>query len=233
MPKLRLFKRAEIWVPTWCGWICLLSVPSVCVVAMLVSVYPFLNVNRPIGGEYLVAEGWMNKRALGKAAELFREGGYREMIVTGGRISEASYLREFLPQFETEAEVGANQLRSLGISPVHAVPRPSVSQDRTYTSGLALTKWLTDTGRRDVRLDIVSTGPHSRRSLMLFKIALGDVAEVGILGLTPQGYDPERWWTTSSGVRTMIGEFLAYGYAKFLFYPNPQKDLLTLFKEGS
>ena len=233
MFKLALTRRAEVRVPTWQGWIVALGVPSICIVAVLLSVYPILNVNQPIGGEYLVAEGWMNKRALGKAAELFREGGYREMIVTGGRIPEASYLREFLPQFETVAEVGANQLRSLGISPVHAVPRPPVTQDRTYTSGLALRKWLVDTGRSNAKLDIVSTGPHSRRSLMLFKIALGDVAEVGIFGLTPRGYDPERWWTSSSGVRTMIGELLAYGYAKFLFYPNPQKDLLTLFKEGS
>lgn len=233
MARLGLVKRAEVWVPTWRGWVCVLGIPSFCVVVMLVAVYPFLNVNRPVGGEYLVAEGWMDKQELARAAVIFREGGYREMLVTGGQISEGSYLREFLPQFETEAEVGANQLRSLGISPVHAVPRPRVSKDRTYTSGLALRKWLNDTGRVNVRLDIVSTGPHSRRSLMLFEIALGDVAEVGIFGLKPQGYDPERWWTTSSGVRTMIGELLAYGYAKFLFYPNPQKDLLTLFKEGS
>ena len=233
MFKLALTRRAEVRVPTWQGWIVALGVPSICIVAMLLSVYPILNVNQPIGGDYLVAEGWMSKQELGKTAELFSEGGYREMIVTGGRISDGSYLREFLPQFDTEAEVGANQLRSIGISPVHAVPRPPVTQDRTYTSGLALRKWLVDTGRSNARLDIVSTGPHSRRSLMFFKIALGDVAEVGIFGLTPHGYDPERWWTTSSGVRTMIGELLAYGYAKFLFYPNPQKDLLTLFKEGS
>lgn len=233
MLNFHLTRRAEVRVPTWQGWIVVLGTPSICIVAMLLYVYPFLCVNRPIGGDYLVAEGWMSKQQLSRAASLFNEGGYREMVVTGGRIAEGSYLREFLPQFETEAEVGAHQLRSLGVSPVHAVPRPRVTQDRTYTSGLALRKWLVDTGRTHARLDIVSTGPHSRRSLMLFSLALGDIAEAGIHALKPQGYDPERWWATSSGVRAMIGELLAFGYAKFMFYPNPEADLLTMFKEGS
>ena len=80
MFKLALTRRAEVRVPTWQGWIVALGAPSICIVAILLSVYPNLNVNQPIGGDYLVAEGWMSKQELGKTAELFSEGGYREMI---------------------------------------------------------------------------------------------------------------------------------------------------------
>jgi hypothetical protein len=30
-------------------------------------------------------------------------------------------------------------------------------------------------------------------------------------------YDPQHWWRSSSGVRTVIGEALAYAYVKCFF----------------
>jgi hypothetical protein len=68
---------------------------------------------------------------------------------------------------------------------------------------------------------------------MLFKIALDGVAEIGVIATEPTGYDSSRWWTSSAGVRAMIGELIAYAYAKFLFYPNPEKDLKTVYGEAS
>ena len=64
---------------------------------------------------------------------------------------------------------------------------------------------------------------------MLFEAALKDVATVGVIALEPIGYAPQRWWTTSTGVRSLISELIAYGYAKFLFYPNPEVDIEKLF----
>jgi hypothetical protein len=189
-------------------------------------------MNHPLGGEYLVVEGWMNRRQLSASADVFRNHGYRELVVTGGPIAEDSYMRLLYPDFKSMAEVGTKQLRSPGVSPVHTLPRPAVAKDRTYSSALALRKWLTESGQKNVRVDIVSSGPHSRRSQMLFRLALGGVADVGVISVKPQGYDPGRWWKTSAGVRTMIGELIAYGYAKFLFYPDPERDLKILFPEG-
>jgi hypothetical protein len=33
-------------------------------------------------------------------------------------------------------------------------------------------------------------------------------------------YNPKQWWRYSDGVREVIGESIAYIYAKFLFYPS-------------
>ena len=233
MPELKLFKRRQVWVPTWQGWLVLCSLPALAIVSFLLLAYPLLNVNQPVGEGYLVAEGWMSKRQISDTVDLFRRGGYEAVLVTGGPIADGSYLRDLYPDFETSAEIGANQFLLSGIERVDAVPRPDVRKDRTYSSALALRKWLTDRGDVGSTLDVVSSGPHARRSWLLFEAALGDVADVGVIALEPSGYDPRRWWTTSSGVRSMIGELLAYGYAKLLFYPNPERDLKTLYSEGN
>lgn len=32
-------------------------------------------------------------------------------------------------------------------------------------------------------------------------------------------YDPRHWWRTSEGVRNVVGESIAYLYARFFFRP--------------
>ena len=33
-------------------------------------------------------------------------------------------------------------------------------------------------------------------------------------------YDPKRWWCYSEGVREILGETIAYVYARFFFFPK-------------
>jgi len=40
---------------------------------------------------------------------------------------------------------------------------------------------------------------------------------LGVTALAETDYDPGHWWRSSAGVRTVIGETLAYGYARVLF----------------
>ncbi len=219
-------------MPTWLGWSVIGSVLLITVVLALLLSYPILNVNHPVGSGYLVVEGWMSREQLSAAADLFSDGEYDGLLVTGGPIAPGSYLNVHYPNLATEAEIGAEQFRLFGVSPVHAVARPSARKDRTYSSALALRKWLAGTRRQGASVDIVSSGPHCRRSWMLFSIALEGIADVGVIAVKPSGYDPSRWWTTSTGVRAMLGELIAYGYAKFLFYPDLETDLETLYREG-
>jgi hypothetical protein len=51
----------------------------------------------------------------------------------------------------------------------------------------------------------------------LFQRALGKGVTVGVTSVTDREYDPERWWQSSSGVRDVLGETLAYVYARFFF----------------
>jgi hypothetical protein len=64
-------------------------------------------------------------------------------------------------------------------------------------------------------------GVHSRRSRLLFQRAFGPGTTIGITALEEPGWNLGKpWWTTSVGVRGMLGELMAYIYARFLFNPN-------------
>jgi hypothetical protein len=41
-----------------------------------------------------------------------------------------------------------------------------------------------------------------------------------VISATNPDFDAKRWWHYSEGVREIIGENLAYIYAKFLFHPS-------------
>ena len=127
-----------------------------------------------------------------------------------------------MSEYKTYAQRGAAVLLKLGLTTneVQAVPAPLVPQDRTYTSAVALRNWLREHNLKPARLHLMSEGPHARRSWLLFEKAFGRDVVVGITSVPAAGYDPKRWWRTSLGVRGVISEALAYGYARFLFWPG-------------
>ena len=191
---------------------------AVVFVAAVFTVHPFLAVNDPVRGDILVVEGWLPDYAIEKVIEVFKSGGYRKLVTTGGPLTYGSYL----VAYETCPEVAASTLRKLGFDEnrISVVPAPNVRKDNTYAAGLSLKAWLSDSGMEVTSVNICSMGPHSRRTRLLFEKALGDDVDVGIIALESQEYDPKAWWKTSKGVRTVIGETIAYLYARFFFWPE-------------
>jgi hypothetical protein len=61
-----------------------------------------------------------------------------------------------------------------------AVPAGPASRDRTYSNAVALREWVRRSGLRLEALDLVSQGPHARRSRLLYQLALGPQVRVGI-----------------------------------------------------
>ena len=87
-------------------------------------------------------------------------------------------------------------------------------------SAIALKRWL-DQSRPDAKsLDLITLGPHARRSSILHKMALGSNVSVGVISVPNQGYDPNRWWRYSQGVKTIINEVIGYVYTKLIFSPE-------------
>lgn len=125
---------------------------------------------------------------------------------------------------KTFAERGANKLRRLGVpnDSVQPVPCWEGQNDRTYHSALALKKWFQESNVHPKSIDVVSQGPHARRTRLLFQHAFGKDVRVGIIGTRDADYDPLHWWRSSEGVRDVISEWIAYLYARFLFSP-PQE----------
>jgi hypothetical protein len=124
-----------------------------------------------------------------------------------------------LSQYQTYAELGAATFIRLGVNSnlVQAVPSPLVRQDRTYTSAMCLREWWRAHGQAPSAINLVTVGPQSRRSGLLYRKALGNGVAIGIVNYPPEDYDAHHWWRSSQGFRTVTSEIIAYVYAKFLF----------------
>jgi len=196
--------------------VCLVIGAALVVVATK-EIHPFLAVNEPVPGGVLVVEGWLPDYALEETIGEFRRDHSRTLFVTGGPVEYGAPLVDF----KSSAELGAAALVRLGLATntVQAVPAPWVRRDRTYASAVTLKNWLRKHGVAETNLNVISLGPHARRTRLLFSRAFGDEYKVGVIAIRDRDYDPSRWWESSSGVRSVIGETIAYGYARLFFHP--------------
>jgi hypothetical protein len=69
-------------------------------------------------------------------------------------------------------------------------------------------------------VNLYSFGAHARRSRLLYQKALGRKIQVGVIAYPDYHYDPARWWAEGEGFRDVVGEGIAYLYARLLFHPG-------------
>jgi hypothetical protein len=207
-------------VPTWQGWLVLLLVIGCVGILAVLEIHPFLAVNEPLPGGYLVVEGWAPDYALQQAMAEFNRNHYQKLMTTGGPLLWGAPLS----QYKTYAEGAAATLVKLGLNTnsVQAVPSKLVIQDRTYAAAISLRNWFRAHDLTGTKIHLMTEGPHARRSRLLFRKALGKEVAVGITAIPPRDYDPQHWWRSSAGARTVIGESIAYAYARLFFHPSSE-----------
>jgi uncharacterized SAM-binding protein YcdF (DUF218 family) len=218
----RLWQRRPCVLPTWRGWLLIAVLAGAVGIGGIRGAYPFLALNDPKPGGVLVVEGWAPDFALEAAIAEAKQYSYEKVFVTGGPIESG----EPLSEYKTYAERGTATLLALGMSTnlVQAVPAPRVRQDRTYSCALALKKWANDHGRQFTRVNLLTVGPHARRSRLLFEKALGRELPIGVIAVPEPDYDTRHWWRSSNGFRSVTGEAIAYVYARFLFHARDQQQ---------
>jgi hypothetical protein len=214
-----LLRRRQFLVPTWLGWLALLGVFGAAALFVVRQAHSFLAVTETLPGGALVVEGSVPDYVLEAAINEFRRGHYEKLYVTGGPLDAGAPLVEY----RTYAERGAAILLKLGLSPneFQAVPAPQVRQDRTYTAMIALRDHFQQNRTMPAKVNLVTRGPHARRSRLLLQYALGKEVQVGVTAVPNRDYDVVHWWRSSPGVRDVIAEALAYGFV-FLFRPAPE-----------
>lgn len=212
-----LLRQRECWRPTARGWLALCLLLPLLAYAGLRTAHPFLSVTDPLPGGLLVVEGWAPDKVIAAAWTEFKQGRYEKIYVTGGPLEQGAFLSEY----ESYARLGAATLVKLGAATnqVEAVPARAVVQDRTYASAVALRNWLLESGRSPDKLQLITTGPHARRSRLMYEKAFGNGTRVGVTAMPVDGYDPRHWWRSSAGVRNVLSEVFGYLYARFLFWP--------------
>ena len=182
------------------------------------NIHPFLAITDRVDTKVLVVEGWTRRYAIRGGAEEFRNGGYGHVFTTGGpEAGSGGYTNDY----NTAASVAAEILKKFG-SPddrVQMAPSHVIDRDRTYSSAIALRDWFREHNVPVRSLNVVAEGAHARRTRLLYQEAFGRNVAVGIISVPNSDYDPSQWWRYSDGVREIIGESIAYVYAKFFFYP--------------
>jgi uncharacterized SAM-binding protein YcdF (DUF218 family) len=215
---LGLLRRRQCLVPTLRGW--LLLVVGLAGLGFMVArgAYPFLAVTAPAPGGVLVVEGWSPDSVLRMAVGEFKQNHYARLCVTGLPVEQGTLLTDYT----NYANVGVAMLLKLGLSTneVQAVPCGRIRRDRTYNMALSLKHFLRERGRLPAQVNLITVGPHARRSRLVFEKALGKGVKVGILAAPVTDYDPRRWWQSSAGFRNVTGEIIAYAYARLLFHPH-------------
>ncbi|QBG47975.1 cytosine deaminase [Verrucomicrobia bacterium S94] len=203
--------------PSWLGWLLITTLLTAICSGTLANLYPFLSPEKTPHKGLMVIEGWIHDGALDEAITLFHHGDYDKIVCTGIPIETGSYIQ----QFKSYPEMTARRLRTMGIpeEKIIVAIADSAKKDRTYMSAVALREALITHKLRQTDLHLISVGAHGRRSRMLFRKALGPEYSIGVTCLNPAAYEPENWYKCSEGVREVIGETIAYLYAKFLFHP--------------
>ncbi|NEN90154.1 MAG: hypothetical protein F6K48_15040 [Okeania sp. SIO3H1] len=195
-------------------WILILGLIIFLIAICCFNIYSFLAVTSPIEADILIVEGWMSDYAVKLAIAEFHQGAYQKLITTGSPIGKGYYLSEY----NNFAELTAATLIALGVDPdrVVAIPTPQVVKYRTAASAIAVKEWLATSNLKVDSINIYTLGPHARRSWMIYRNVFSPDIQVGVIGLEPKGYNPNRWWESSAGMRTVVGEAIAYFYTRFV-----------------
>ncbi len=178
------------------------------------SVPGFLMPEAPRARGLLVVEGWISPQALRMAADTFRAGHYRAVVVTGGPVRPS----ERIWGYATYADRGAAQLRGLRIAATQivSVPAPASPLEHTYRSAVAVRDWLVSSGTAVRDMDVFSEGLHTRRSRDTYRVVLGPAVAVGSIA-APPSYATDRWWWSRTGIRDVATQAAKYGAMHILF----------------
>jgi hypothetical protein len=205
---VQLFKRKELWIPTWRGWAFVLAVLFALSICFFASAHRFLSLNAPIEANVLVVEGWLPDYALEEAVKEFKEKEYEYLVAGGGPMPRG----QLVSGYDTWARIAGATLQKLQIPQDKLIEASGARtyRNRTFESAKAVKAKLDELGISVRGINVVSEGPHARRTRLVYRKVFGKETAVGILSVKSRDYDPERWWKSSEGMRTTLSEGLGW-----------------------
>jgi hypothetical protein len=214
-----LLVRKERWGLSWRGRLAGVALIFAVGFGLIWNIHSFLAVNHPVKTNVLVVEGWVHLYAIDAAVKEFKTGHYKRVFATGGPVEGTG---GYSNDYNTDASVGAEELVKAGIPAefVQMAPSRVTYRDRTYGAAVALRDWFRAHNMQTGSINVLTEDAHARRTWLLFQEAFGKDVQVGIISVPDPDIDARHWWRSSEGVREVIGEGIAYIYARFFFWPG-------------
>lgn len=198
-------------VPTLWGWLLLLVLFAVPILGWTFFGENFLATTHRVPADTLVVEAWLREDGALAAAPEFSnpEMHYRFLVAAGGLTGERWHKRRW-----NEVEVVREQLEQMKFpsSAFIAANTPDVEIQRTYETAVAARRALESHGIKPTGINVLTRGPHARRSRLVFQKAFGPDVPVGVIAWKPPGFAEQRWWQSSERALDFLKESLGWVY---------------------
>jgi hypothetical protein len=171
----------------------------------------FFSLTRRLPAEVLVVEGWIGKDGVRAAAAEFELGGYQYIVATGGRINERQDASNY-------AEVAEKTLIQSGVPKDRIIIAPTgeIEHERTFKSAVAARGALQTRGLHSETINVLTLGPHARRSRLVYAKVFAPAAQVGVIPWAPSYYKTEPWWRSRGRTKCLLKEILGYPFEALL-----------------
>ncbi len=215
--KQLLLKKKERTRLTPFGWTVVVLMICVFLIIVVRRAHPFLSINQPIEASILVVEGHVPDYLIDTVKKKIETDNYKMVFTTGTTLVHG----QFICGYSNYADITAASLIARGVNPelIVSVPCSPKQKDRTYESAMALKRRFVSMNIHRGKLNVFTFDTHARRTLHMFKQALGDSWEVGVISANSIEYDKDKWWESSYGVRAVVYESLAWFYTALFFEP--------------
>lgn len=217
---MKLYKTRQLPLPTWQGWLLVLTLFGLCSVWAWRNLAFYLSPHAPQSHELLVVEGWLEPHHFEQVMDHYRQLGYQHVVTTGGVIHNTC-----LESDQNYAERARRLLMEMGIAAdnITALPQADTAQERTFFSAVSLREWNAQQEQPYASLDIATAGPHARRTRYLFSLAFRETLDdhhIGIIRAEPIHYTLSHWWQNSLGAKAVITEAAAWFFTLVFFEPG-------------
>ena len=214
--KLHLFKKRQVWLPTWPVLLVTIGILVAIGITLILSSRSFLAVTQPVpAANMLVVESWMADNSMEEIARIINTDNspYQSLWLTGPILDRGFHLPG---NFKTYSEMSAATLKALGVpaAKIHVIPAAESQRHRTFAAAQKLKEELDSRNIRPGSFDLATLGVHARRSRLVMEKVFGEKTHIGIIALSPTNYDPQRWITSSAGMKITLTELIAYLYEK-------------------
>ena len=214
--KLHLFKKRQVWLPTWPVLLVTIGILIAIGITLILSSRSFLAVTKPVpAASMLVVESWMADNSMEEIARMINDDNYpyQSLWLTGPILDRGFHLSG---NFKTYSEMSAATLKALVVpaAKIHVIPSAESQRHRTFAAAQKLKEELDRKNIRPGSFDLATLDVHARRSRLVMEKVFGEETQIGIIALSPTNYDPQRWISSSAGMKITLTELIAYLYEK-------------------